>query len=292
MPLGHSNEILVENLTQDTTYEFYVRAKNIIGDGPRTQIVQATTKRAVSPAASVAPNEAMDPMASTVLTGKPLDLSMRLCFPLPLSRSLSLSLNLSHAISVLNLQLSLFLSFFAPISLQPFEDDQTLAATLPASGFGVGGSNDDDEAETGGSISTINPSVLGIIHLVDVTTTTPTTTTEEAASASTSGATDDSGAPANESSSKVIRIYFPAKSSSGAPSSTGAPGGSGVAAATSPNKREDESSQTELARHSNSGSNNKAANSSNDQSQGTTLNLYSFLSAAPQWILQRPPSSN
>lgn len=72
VPLAHSNEVLVENLTQDTTYEFYVRAKNIIGDGPRTQIVQATTKRAISPTASVAPNDAMDPMASTMLTGKPL----------------------------------------------------------------------------------------------------------------------------------------------------------------------------------------------------------------------------
>lgn len=38
----------VHNLSQDTGYEFYVRAKNIIGDGPRSEIVQARTKRAIS----------------------------------------------------------------------------------------------------------------------------------------------------------------------------------------------------------------------------------------------------
>lgn len=43
-----STSLTVQNLSQDTTYEFYVRAKNIIGEGPRSQVVQATTKRAIS----------------------------------------------------------------------------------------------------------------------------------------------------------------------------------------------------------------------------------------------------
>ena len=43
----------VQNLSQDTVYEFYVRSKNIIGDGPRSQIIRASTKRAL--AGSVTP---------------------------------------------------------------------------------------------------------------------------------------------------------------------------------------------------------------------------------------------
>lgn len=43
-----STSYTVQNLSQDTTYEFYVRAKNIIGDGPRSAIMQATTKRAIT----------------------------------------------------------------------------------------------------------------------------------------------------------------------------------------------------------------------------------------------------
>lgn len=43
-----STSLTVQNLSQDTTYEFYVRAKNIIGEGPRSQVVQTTTKRAIS----------------------------------------------------------------------------------------------------------------------------------------------------------------------------------------------------------------------------------------------------
>jgi len=38
----------VQNLSQDSTYEFYVRAKNIIGEGPRSQVIQASTKRAAN----------------------------------------------------------------------------------------------------------------------------------------------------------------------------------------------------------------------------------------------------
>lgn len=61
----------VQNLSQDTTYEFYVRAKNIIGEGPRSQVVQATTKRAIS--GSVTPISASPEVAaSTLASGGPL----------------------------------------------------------------------------------------------------------------------------------------------------------------------------------------------------------------------------
>lgn len=48
VPSSDSTSLTVQNLSQDTAYEFYVRAKNIIGEGPRSQVVQATTKRAIS----------------------------------------------------------------------------------------------------------------------------------------------------------------------------------------------------------------------------------------------------
>lgn len=158
--------------------------------------------------------------------------------------SVSGSLSLAHSAQTQTQTLPL------SISRSGNEDDQTLAATPP----GVGANDDDDGSESGGSISTINPSVLGIIHLVDVTT----TTTELAAAPIATSAPDESAAgvasgaaAANESSSKVIRIYFPAKAG---PLSGGA----------SPNKREDESSQSELARHSN------RTSSAVDSNQGTT----------------------
>lgn len=43
----NSNSFTVQNLSQDTTYEFYVRAKNIIGDGPKSSTVTVTTKKAL-----------------------------------------------------------------------------------------------------------------------------------------------------------------------------------------------------------------------------------------------------
>lgn len=46
----NSNSFTVQNLSQDTTYEFYVRAHNIIGDGPKSAIVSATTRRAYTTA--------------------------------------------------------------------------------------------------------------------------------------------------------------------------------------------------------------------------------------------------
>lgn len=59
----------VQNLSQDTTYEFYVRAKNIIGDGPRSAIAQASTKRAVT--GSLAPVRAdLDQAATGQPSGK------------------------------------------------------------------------------------------------------------------------------------------------------------------------------------------------------------------------------
>lgn len=42
------NSATIQNLSQDSSYEFYVQAKNIIGDGPRSQLVQAHTRRAIS----------------------------------------------------------------------------------------------------------------------------------------------------------------------------------------------------------------------------------------------------
>lgn len=42
------NSFTVQNLSQDTSYEFYLRAKNIVGDGPRSEIVSARTHRAIS----------------------------------------------------------------------------------------------------------------------------------------------------------------------------------------------------------------------------------------------------
>lgn len=46
-PSDNSNSFTVQNLSQDTTYEFYVRAKNIIGDGPKSSTVTVTTKKAL-----------------------------------------------------------------------------------------------------------------------------------------------------------------------------------------------------------------------------------------------------
>lgn len=48
VPPSAGTTFTVQNLSQDTSYEFYVRAKNIIGEGPRSQIILASTKRAVS----------------------------------------------------------------------------------------------------------------------------------------------------------------------------------------------------------------------------------------------------
>lgn len=61
----------VQNLSQDTSYEFYVRAKNIIGEGPRSPIVIASTKRALT--GSLAPiriDQDHDQVASGTPSGK------------------------------------------------------------------------------------------------------------------------------------------------------------------------------------------------------------------------------
>lgn len=58
----------VQNLSQDTSYEFYVRAKNIIGDGPRSPIVQANTKRAIT--GSLAPVRVDLDQATVTPSGK------------------------------------------------------------------------------------------------------------------------------------------------------------------------------------------------------------------------------
>lgn len=58
---SESTSLTIQNLSQDTTYEFYVRARNIIGEGPRSQVVQATTKRVIL--GSITPvNPAIGPM--------------------------------------------------------------------------------------------------------------------------------------------------------------------------------------------------------------------------------------
>lgn len=66
-----SNSLTVQNLSQDTTYEFYVRAKNIIGEGPRSEVVQATTKRVIL--GSVTPinplSGSMETMAASTVAG-------------------------------------------------------------------------------------------------------------------------------------------------------------------------------------------------------------------------------
>jgi hypothetical protein len=70
VPSSESNSLTVQNLSQDTTYEFYVRAKNIIGEGPRSQVVQATTKRALM--GSVTPIDTIggpETMAASTLAG-------------------------------------------------------------------------------------------------------------------------------------------------------------------------------------------------------------------------------
>ena len=65
-----STSLTVQNLSQDTTYEFYVRAKNIIGDGPRSQVIQTTTKRAIS--GSVTPiSSNVDPIAAAAASTEP-----------------------------------------------------------------------------------------------------------------------------------------------------------------------------------------------------------------------------
>lgn len=63
---GSSAGVVIQNLSQDTTYEFYVRAKNIIGEGPRSQVVQATTKRAVSGSVTPISQPSYGVAASTV----------------------------------------------------------------------------------------------------------------------------------------------------------------------------------------------------------------------------------
>lgn len=66
--------LTVHNLSQDTSYEFYVKAKNIIGEGPKSQIVRATTKRALqgslAPIESSAGSNHGDVLASTYPYGK------------------------------------------------------------------------------------------------------------------------------------------------------------------------------------------------------------------------------
>lgn len=88
VPANEGTSFAIQNLSQDTSYEFYVRAKNIIGEGPRSQVVLASTKRAIS--GSLAPLNA-DAAASTSadLTGK----FAHLCLLLrPFAPPLSLSL--------------------------------------------------------------------------------------------------------------------------------------------------------------------------------------------------------
>lgn len=60
VPPSAGNTFTVQNLSQDTSYEFYIRAKNIIGEGPRSEIILATTKRAVR-AESFSPLLELDP---------------------------------------------------------------------------------------------------------------------------------------------------------------------------------------------------------------------------------------
>lgn len=99
VPLSDATSFTVQNLSQDTSYEFYVRARNIIGDGPRSQVVLATTKRAIT--GSLAP--VLDPSVSTGSYGQAGKLSeliflKTLCHSLSVSgaaNSLSLSLSLS-----------------------------------------------------------------------------------------------------------------------------------------------------------------------------------------------------
>lgn len=66
VPPGELSTFKVQNLSQDTSYEFYVRAKNIIGDGPRSHIVQATTKRAIAGLVTPINTDNLDVAASTV----------------------------------------------------------------------------------------------------------------------------------------------------------------------------------------------------------------------------------
>ena len=62
-----ASSFLVQNLSQDSSYEFYVRARNIIGEGPRSQPVLATTKRALSGSVTpIEPAEPDEPAASTL----------------------------------------------------------------------------------------------------------------------------------------------------------------------------------------------------------------------------------
>lgn len=90
--------------------------------------------------------------------------------------------------------------------------------------------NEDDENGDG---MTINPTVLGIIHLVDITTSSPTRQSVDWPNKSASGSQankpsqqqqsadqmmsssesdgDSSSTPSASNSSKVIRIYFPSK---------------------------------------------------------------------------------
>lgn len=56
----------VQNLSQDTSYEFYVRARNIIGDGPRSQVVLASTKRAISSGSSLTSIDSSSSLAVTL----------------------------------------------------------------------------------------------------------------------------------------------------------------------------------------------------------------------------------
>lgn len=59
----------IQNLSQDTSYEFYVRARNIIGDGPGSQTVRTRTKRAISGAISPL-GEGPEPTAQMTTSGQ------------------------------------------------------------------------------------------------------------------------------------------------------------------------------------------------------------------------------
>lgn len=66
VPPSAGTTFAIQNLSQDTSYEFYVRAKNIIGEGPRSQIVSATTKRAVTGSFTPISSEYGEVAASTM----------------------------------------------------------------------------------------------------------------------------------------------------------------------------------------------------------------------------------
>lgn len=214
-----SNSMTVQNLSQDTSYDFYVRARNIIGEGPRSSIVQATTKRAPFGIQFIDQIDDRENAQASSL-GKFISFD-QYSWPLlqlfnPLARSLTHYIYTPQYLPLYSISfyintctLSIYDSFSLSIQKKTKapSNDQTVASILDTSVLN-------------------SSSVVGIIHLVDLSTV-PSSSSELNLSTLPDSSTlvDDSQtqSPSEMSmmnSSKMIKILMPVKQQQQQPHST------------------------------------------------------------------------